>query len=131
MLLLRRVYVVGGLLLAVGVALLAMRDRAPKRYKLVLDVEREARCYYETAWNDGEPIIGERAAGQTIVMSRVFDWVDDCTWGATETLTPTGPTTYRYEYAEHPIHCVEGATALPACSSIGTVTAIPLSSEEL
>src|SRR5688572_13427545 len=92
MLLLRRVYVVGGLLLAIGVALLAMRDRAPKRYKLVLDVEREARCYYETAWNDGEPVIGDRAAGQTIVMSRVFEWVDDCTWGATETLTPTGPT---------------------------------------
>ncbi len=120
-----RSFVIGGMLLAVGMAALSSRSSTPKRFKLVLDAERESRCYYESAWNDGEPVITDRVAGQAIVMSRQFDWDDGCTWLATETLTPTG-SSYRYEYAEHPVSCMDGAEASSACHLIGAVHPIQI-----
>src|SRR5687768_10079767 len=99
---LARAFVVGGLVLAVGAYALATRRSEPQRFKLVLNVDRDERCIYESAWNDGEPLVASNATdGGAIKMTRDYAWEDGCIWRATETLVPVSATKYVYEYEEH------------------------------
>jgi hypothetical protein len=124
---LTRAFVVGGLLLAVGAYALATRRSEPMRYRLVLNVDRDERCIYESAWNDGDPIVPTDASdGAEIKMTRDYSWEDGCIWRATETLRAVAADKYVYEYEEHPIYCMCHAKPAPACPLVGTVTVVPL-----
>jgi hypothetical protein len=120
--------VLGGALLTAMVASTCPPPGLPssQSYRLVLETESDSSCTYGSAWNDGDVVLPhDNRDGRTVTMTSRYDFVDGCTWEATEVLTPT-PAGYDYEYTEHPVECRPGATHDgTACPRRGHVTVVP------
>jgi hypothetical protein len=104
------------------------RPRNPeiRRFHLKRHVPDQAGIYF-TAWADGDVVTDRDASdGQTVVYRRLLVWYDDCTWEASETLTPVAKDRYSYKYRETPVSCPKGKTATGATTPLdGHVTVHP------
>lgn len=104
------------------------RPRPPeiKRFHLKLHAPKQAGIYF-TAWADGDVVTDrEPSDGQTVVYRRRLVWYDDCTWEASETLTPVAKDRYDYKYRETPLSCPKGKTPNGATTPLdGHVTVHP------
>jgi hypothetical protein len=128
----RPVVKLGGVLLAGGALMLAWPSSpstAPEpsgSYRLALQTESDAVCYYGSAWNDGDVVLSHDASdGRTVTLTSRYDFEDGCTWEVTEVLTPSGEQ-YAYEYTERVVACRPGARAATACTRTGVVTVSPV-----
>jgi hypothetical protein len=131
----RPVALLGGALL-VGGALAASVGTAPtslepavagQSYRLVLDTDAESNpaCVFGSAWNDGDVVLPHDASdGRTVTLTSRYDFIDGCTWEATETLTPADGG-YAYAYKEHIVECRKSARQGLACERTGHVTVVP------
>lgn len=86
------------------------RPRNPEvpKFHLKRHVPDQAGLYF-TAWADGDVVTDrDPSDGKTVVYKRLLVWYDDCTWEASETLTPVAKDRYSYKYRETPVSCPEG-----------------------
>lgn len=121
----RRAIIFGAGILALGLGAFAgsvERRQSGDVERWVLQVDREAHCYYASSWNDGD-LWMPRAASQhgTLRFEHEYLHEDDCTWHAVETLTPDGEGHFSYQYDEEPISCPEGSEPAEACPLTGSV----------
>jgi hypothetical protein len=125
----RPVALVGGALLAGGLLLMSLGGECPVTdaqqqpvFRLALETRSSPVCYYGSAWNDGDVFLTHDASdGRVVTLTSRYDFVDGCTWEATETLTPSGDG-YRYRYSERFVACRAGARPAAACARTGTVS---------
>jgi len=96
------------------------------RFHLKRHVPDQAGIYF-TAWSEGDVVTDHDASdGKTVVYRRRLVWYDDCTWEASETLTPIAKDRYDYKYRETPISCPPGKSPTGATTPLdGQVTVHP------
>src|SRR5688572_5148606 len=118
------VILLGGGLLATSLTRTPAAPAPATGYQLVLETSGPPECYWGSAWNDGAVVVADREHEQTFV--RTFDFIDDCTWEARETVTPQGDGTLAYRYTERVVSCRPSSSgAAKACTRAGTVTVEP------
>lgn len=102
----------------------AGRSPSSTGYRLTLDAPSDPACFYATVFEEGRFVmmIHDGSDGRPVHFSRQYEWMDGCTWEASEALSPHGAALYSYLYQERVVACPPGATPARACPRGGVVT---------
>lgn len=117
-----RSFVIGGLLLALGVGAMMMTRCHPKRH-LVLHTYAQRDAVYLTAWRHGAlvaPFDGDERPPLKFTTTATVS--DGCRWMGIETLAPISDGRYAYRYDERILECEPDAVPFIKTPRTGVVT---------
>ncbi len=118
-----RAVVVGGLLLALSLALSRGHADSHRQVRLVLDAVAEPDAVYLSWWRDGDVRVELEPGELPGMMFTCRAWVDDgCQWKGIETLEPIDARHYAYSYDETILRCHPGAVPYRKTPRTGIVT---------
>jgi hypothetical protein len=118
-----RAVVVGGLLLALSLALSRGHADSHRQVRLVLHAVSEPDAVYLSWWRDGDVRVELEPGELPGMMFTCRAWFDDgCQWKGIETLEPIDARHYAYSYDETLLRCRPGARPYRKTPRTGIVT---------
>lgn len=118
-----RAVVVGGLLLALSLALSRGHTDSHRQVRLVLHAVSKPNAVYLSWWRDGDVRVELEPGQLSGMMFTCRAWVDDgCQWKGIETLEPIDARHYAYSYEEVVLRCRPGAVPYHKTPRTGIVT---------
>jgi hypothetical protein len=117
-----RAVVVGGLLLALSLALSRGDAGSHRQVRLVLHTVSEPDAVYLSWWRDGDVRVELEPGELPGMMFTCRAWVDGCQWKGIETLEPLDARHYAYSYEETLLRCRPGARLYRKTPRTGIVT---------
>ena len=121
-----RAVVVGGLLLALSLALSRGHADSHRQVRLVLHAVSEPDAVYLSWWRDGDVRVELEPGELPGMMFTCRAWVDDgCQWKGIETLEPIDTGHYAYSYEELLLRCRPVAVPYRKTPRTGIVTVEP------